>query len=63
MFSFKKFGELEYVFDSTNFNFHVMAIPETKITKNKVLIKGSRILELKNRVMDYDVIKTSYVKL
>ena len=34
----KNFEDLEYLLDSTNFNFDVIAISETKITKNKVPI-------------------------
>ena len=38
MFSFKTFEDLEYFLDSTNFNFDVIAINETRITKNKAKI-------------------------
>ena len=38
MFSFKNFEDLEYLLDSTNFNFDVIAIRETRITKNKASI-------------------------
>ena len=34
----KNFEELEYLLDSTNFNFDVIAISETRITKNKAQI-------------------------
>ena len=35
MFSFKNFEDLEYLLHSTNLNFDVMAMSETRITKSK----------------------------
>ena len=49
----KKFEDLEYLFDSTNFNFDVIVISETRIAKNKVPINH----------IDLTIIVTNIVRL
>ena len=45
MFFFENFEDLEYLLDSASFNFDVIAISETRITKNKASIDN---IELTN---------------
>ena len=40
MFSFENFEDLEYLLDSASFNFDVIAISETRVTKNKASINN-----------------------